>query len=103
MAKRSYSSVVGGEPSQPIKKTCIESIDTGSDVSDIQQEQRNVTVHGVVLQLSPTRVSKKNKTTRFFDDKISDGKWASSVVSLKPILLLSIEIATLWFIVIDLS
>ena len=84
MAKRSYSSVVGGEPSQPIKKTCIESIDTGIDVSDIQQEQRNVTVHGVVLQLSPTQVSKKNKTTRFFDGKIADGKRTTRVISFNP-------------------
>ena len=85
MAKRS-NSASGGETTP--KKQCN---DCCFDVSDIHEEYRNATVHGVVLQLSPTKVSKKNLRTKFFDGKISDGKRTTRVISFTPHLRTQLE------------
>ena len=85
MAKRS-NSASGGETSP--KKQCK---DCCFDGSDIHEEYRNAAVHGVVLQLSPTKVSKKNLKTKFFIGKISDGKRTTRIISFNPHLRTQLE------------
>ena len=53
------------------------------DVSEAE-ESVGAAVHGVVTQLSPVKVSKRNPTVRYFDGKMSDGRKSVRVVSFDP-------------------
>ena len=70
IAKRSHVAF-GGECSGSKKECCV-------DVSDINREYTNATVHGRVLQHSPNKTSKRNAR------KISDGKRTVRVVCFNP-------------------
>ena len=44
----------------------------------------NRAAHGVVTELSPVKVSKRNSSVRYFDSKMSDGHKSVRVVSFDP-------------------
>ena len=56
------------------------------DVSQVESPSTDINIHGVVTQLSPVKVSKKNENVRYFDGKVSDGKKSMRVVSFDPVL-----------------
>ena len=62
------------------------------DVSEAE-ESVGAAVHGVVTQLSPVKVSKRNPTVRYFDGKMSDGRKSVRVVSFDPSLRSAMESA----------
>lgn len=55
-------------------------------ISEIQSTATDVNVHGIITQLSPVKVSKKNEKVRYFDGKLTDGKKSLRIVSFEPIL-----------------
>ena len=56
------------------------------DVSEIECGYEGATVHGVVTEPSPVKVSRKNEQVRYFSGKVSDGKKTVRVVSFDPAL-----------------
>ena len=48
------------------------------NVSDIEQEKKSVCIHGIPVNVSPT---KESHTTKGLDAKVSDGKKATRLVS----------------------
>ena len=53
----------------------------GEDVSEVDSACTDMSIHGIVTQLSPVKVSHKNEKVRYFDGKLSDGKKTLRVVS----------------------
>lgn len=53
------------------------------EVSEMVQGT-NATVHGVVTELSPIKVSRNNPNTKYFSGKLSDGKKLARVISFQP-------------------
>ena len=47
----------------------------------IECAHQGVTVHGVMTELSPVKVSRKNEKIKYFSGKLSDGKKAVRVIS----------------------
>ena len=43
------------------------------DVSEIECPA-DVNIHGIVMQLSPVKVSRKNDKVKYFDGRVSDGE-----------------------------
>ncbi len=64
------------------KKRSLEEV----DVSEIDCGHQEVTVHGVITELSPVKVSRKNEQVKYFGGKLSDGKKTMRVVSFAPAL-----------------
>ena len=54
------------------------------DVSEVDAPCSDVNIHGVVTELSPVKVSRKN--VKYFDGKLSDGKKSMRIVSFEPVL-----------------
>ena len=48
------------------------------------EEHSNATVHGMVVEVSPIKASRKNPYVKYFSGKITDGKKAARVISLDP-------------------
>ena len=48
------------------------------------EEHSNATVHGMVVEVSPIKASRKNPDVKYFSGKITDGKKAARVISLDP-------------------
>lgn len=44
------------------------------DVSGIAKSSEGMTVHGVVAELSPVKVSRKCSKVKYFNGKVTDGK-----------------------------
>ena len=53
------------------------------DVSDLV-EVSNATVHGVVMEVSPVRPSRKNPEVKYFSGKLSDGQKVVRMISFEP-------------------
>ena len=53
------------------------------DVSDLV-EVSNATVHGVVMEVSPVRPSRKNPEVKYFSGKLSDGQKVVRIISFEP-------------------
>ena len=60
------------------------------DVSEME-EDTNVTVHGVVVELSPVKTSNKDAKIKYFSGRVSDGKKAARVICFEPDLRPSLE------------
>ena len=54
------------------------------DVSDIGGPTEAATVSGIVTELSPVKVSRKNSQVKYFSGKVTDGKKTVRVVSFHP-------------------
>ena len=54
------------------------------DVSDLNAETSCATVHGAILELSPVKVSRKNRDVKYFEAKLTDGKKVARLVSFEP-------------------
>ena len=56
------------------------------DVSDIDTTKvcRGATVHGIVTELSPVKISKNDNRYHYFHGQISDGKKSLRLVSFDP-------------------
>ena len=52
-------------------------------MSDME-EHSNATIHGVVVEISPTNASRKNPDVKYFSEKITDGKKVARVISFDP-------------------
>ena len=61
------------------------------DVSGFDGTSEGVTVHGVITELSPVKVSCKNSEVRYFRRKVSDGVKTIRVVSFEPCLRSKLE------------
>ena len=48
------------------------------------EEHSNATVHGMVVEVSPIKTSRKNPDVKYFSGKSTDGKKAATVISLDP-------------------
>ena len=55
------------------------------------EESAAAEVHGVVTELSPVKVSRKNSSVKYFDAKLSDGRKVVRLVSFDPTLRESLE------------
>lgn len=55
------------------------------------ESDSNATVHGVVVDLSPTKSSRNNPDIKYFSAKLSDGNKASRMISFKQELRSSLE------------
>ena len=53
------------------------------DVSDLV-EVSNATVHGVAMEVSPVRPSRKNPEVKYFSGKLSDGQKVVRMISFEP-------------------
>ena len=53
------------------------------DVSEAQ-ESSSATVHGIVTEVSPVKVSRKNASVRYFDGRMTDGKTSVRMVCFEP-------------------
>ncbi len=62
------------------------------DVSDMEQCSSG-TVHGIVTELSPVKVSRKNTSVRYFDGRISDRRNSVRVIFFEPALRSAMESA----------
>ena len=60
------------------------------DVSDIEESQ-GAAVHGVITNLSPVKVSRRNAKVHYFDGKISDGRKSVHLVAFDPSLRSAME------------
>ena len=60
------------------------------DVSDIEESQ-GAAVHGVITNLSPVKVSRRNAKVHYFDGKISDGRKSVRLVAFDPSLRSAME------------
>lgn len=60
------------------------------EVSEIEAD-KNVTVHGVVVELSPIKESAKDGKVKYFSGKVSDGRKVARVISFEPTLRPSLE------------
>lgn len=69
------------------KKRKIEEL----DVSEIDCSSEAATVHGIVTELSPVKISKKNTRVKYFTGKLSDGKKTIRVISFNASLRDSLE------------
>ena len=54
------------------------------DVSDIGGPTEAATVSGIITELSPVKVSRKNSQVKYFSGKVTDGKKTVRVVSFDP-------------------
>ena len=54
------------------------------DVSEIDEEVKDICVHGVPVAVSPKKKSRKNESITYFDGEVSDGKKTVRVVSFNP-------------------
>ena len=61
------------------------------DVSDME-EHSNGTVHGMVVEVSPIKVSRKNPDAKYFSGKITDGKKVARVISFVKVYFREIEV-----------
>ncbi len=68
------------------RKIALEEI----DVSEIECRHEEVTVHGVVTERSPAKVSRKKDQVKYFSGKLSDGKTVT-VVAFDPALCVNLE------------
>ncbi len=50
-------------------------------VSDLEEESKSVSIHGVPLGLSPVKKSRSNSSVSYFDGKLSDGQQCVRVIS----------------------
>ena len=48
------------------------------------EEHSNATVHGMVVEVSPIKASRKNRDVKYFSGKITDGKKVARVISFDP-------------------
>ena len=71
---------VGSFVACKMTKRKIEEVDI--DVSDVKTTLDNAKVHGVVTELSPVKLSKKNQ--KYFSGRITDGKNTIGVLSFEP-------------------
>ena len=53
------------------------------EVSEMEEEE-NVTIHGVVVEVSPVRPSRNNPNLKLFSGKLSDGVKVARVISFDP-------------------
>ena len=60
------------------------------DVSDIEESQE-AAVHGVITNLSPVKVSRRNAKVHYFDGKMSDGRKSVRLVAFDPSLRSAME------------
>lgn len=59
-------------------------IDREIEVSEATEEEDNVTIHGIVTELSPIKTSKRNSHVKYFTGQLSDGKKCMRLVSFDP-------------------
>ena len=78
----SLSPAKGTPAVSPRKRSRDDNLDY--DVSQIDATYDNITVHGVVTELSPIKVSKRNEAVKYFSAKLSDGVKCMRVVSFTP-------------------
>ena len=64
------------------------------EVSDVE-ESGSATVHGVVSEVSPVKVSRKNSSVRYFDGKLTDGKKTVRMICFEPSLRSKLETSRL--------
>ena len=66
------------------RKRNISAVDREIEVSEANDVEENVTIHGVVTELSPIKTSKKNSTVKYFMGMLSDGRKSLRMVSFDP-------------------
>ena len=49
-----------------------------------KETDKNATVHGVVVELSPVKTSNKDAKIKYFSGKVSDGNKAGRVICFEP-------------------
>lgn len=54
------------------------------DVSEVVHAADATTVPGVITELSPVKVSKKNSQVKYFSGTVSDGKKSCQLVAFDP-------------------
>lgn len=68
----------GVKKATPIKRPCQE-----YDIKDLEVSE-NATIHGHIVQLSPTKVSQHRENCHYFNGKMSDGLKVARFVSFEP-------------------
>ncbi len=66
------------------KRARTDAFERELEPSEIDCAEKNVTVHGVVTELSPVKASKRNPSTKYLTGKITDGKTTMRFVSFDP-------------------
>ena len=66
------------------RKCNISAVDWEIEVSEVNDVEENVTIHGVVTEILPIKTSKKNSTVKYFTGMLSDGRKSLRMVSFDP-------------------
>ena len=53
------------------------------DVSNMEKQGENATMHGVMVEVSPIKLSRKNPGIKYFSGQITDGRKTARMICFK--------------------